>query len=171
MRIPATDTGGIEVAPTGDFRATPWPGRAIPILGLVGMGISGYLTYTGWKGLEPVCLPVSDCASVLASPYARVGGIPLAVLGLAMYGVLTGLGLWLRATGSGARQGPVTLALYVVALGGTLYSAYLFYLQLTEIHAFCTWCLASAAVVSAILLLSIKQLFALRKVPAQRPRS
>ncbi len=123
----------------------------------------------GWKGLEPICLPISDCASVLASPYARVMGVPLAVLGLAMYSILTSLGLWLWAAGGGARLGPVTLATYVVALGGTLYSAYLFFLQLTEIHALCTWCLSSAAVVTAILVLSIKYLFASNKGPTPGP--
>jgi uncharacterized membrane protein len=130
---------------------------AIPVLGLVGMGISGYLTYTGWQGVEPVCLSGDDCATVLAGPYARVMGIPLSLLGLVMYAVLTGLGLLLLSKRRSG-QGLIPLGIYVVALGGTLYSAYLFYLQLSEIHAFCTWCLASAGVVTTIFLLSLKQL-------------
>ncbi|MFQ5827372.1 MAG: vitamin K epoxide reductase family protein, partial [Dehalococcoidia bacterium] len=105
------------------------------------------------------CLSGDDCATVLAGPYARVMGIPLSLLGLVMYAVLTGLGLLLLSERKSG-QGLIALGTYAVALGGTLYSAYLFYLQLFEIHALCTWCLASAVVVTTILLLSLKRLFA-----------
>jgi uncharacterized membrane protein len=136
-----------------------WARKAIPILGFVGLCISGYLTYVSWKVVEPVCLPLSDCSTVLANPYAKVQGVSLAVLGLAMYVVLTGLGL-LGWQAKNPREGLISLGTYGVALTGTLYSAYLFYLELFEIHAVCTWCLASALVVAIILVLSLRRLLA-----------
>lgn len=39
-----------------------------------------------------------------------------------------------------------------IALAGTLYSAYLTYLELFVIHAICQWCVTSASLVTALLL-------------------
>lgn len=137
----------------------------MPILGLVGMGISSYLTYVDLKGIKPVCLPLSDCNAVLSSAYSHFLGVPLALLGLLMYTVLTCLGLLLlRKKNEG---GLMALATFSLALTGTLYSGYLFYLQLSEIHAFCTWCLASALVVTAITALSLRRLFTSRQYSAK----
>ena len=47
---------------------------------------------------------------------------------------------------------------FAVALAGALYSAYLTYLELFEIEAICAWCVASAAVVTLIALLSAPDL-------------
>lgn len=41
---------------------------------------------------------------------------------------------------------------FLVALVGTLFSAYLTYLELFVIHAICEWCVASAAVMVAALM-------------------
>ena len=121
------------------------------------MGISSYLTYVDLKGIPPLCLPLSDCNAVLSSAYSHFMGVPIALLGLLMYTVLTCLGfLLLRKKNEG---GLIALATFSLSLTGTLYSGYLFYLQLSEIHAFCTWCLASAVVVTTIMALSLKMLF------------
>ena len=158
-------TKGDRERASGDVsRASLWTRKAIPILGFVGLGISGYLTYVTWKGVEPLCLPLSDCSTVLASPYAKVRGVPVALLGLVMYAVLTGLGLW-GWRGRKSWQGLIYLGTYGVALTGTLYSAYLFYVELFEIHAFCTWCLVSALIVAIILALSARMVI----VAGQRP--
>jgi len=43
------------------------------------------------------------------------------------------------------------LAVFGIALGGVIYSAYLTYLEVAVIHALCVWCVVSAATVTAIL--------------------
>ncbi|MDP2744346.1 MAG: vitamin K epoxide reductase family protein, partial [Dehalococcoidia bacterium] len=150
---------------TGTNESAALSGRTtrtlVAVLALVGVFISGYLTYVELKGIEPVCLPEAACDVVLSSPYARVWGVPLALLGLLMYALLMGLGLLDRGRKTG-KQGLAPVGIFSVALAGTLYSAYLFYLQAVEIHAFCTWCLASALVVSAILVLSGRRLIVAR---------
>ncbi|MDP2952004.1 MAG: vitamin K epoxide reductase family protein [Chloroflexota bacterium] len=143
-----------ETATRGASGARLWTPLAISILGFIGLGISSYLTYTSLTGVVPACLPASDCGAVLASPYARALGVPVSLFGIVLYAVLTGLGLSLLQERKKGRA-LVALGVYAGALAGTLYSAYLTYAQVFEIHGLCIWCLASAIVVAAILALSL----------------
>ncbi|MBI2919011.1 MAG: vitamin K epoxide reductase family protein [Chloroflexi bacterium] len=126
--------------------------RALIALSLVGFVISAYLAYSKLANSAPYCAGLGSCAQVQASPYSQVKGVPVAVLGLAYYAGLAGLGA-VRAVGRGGEG--VVLAMFGLALAGTLYSAYLTYLEFFVVLAICLWCLASAAVVTAILGLSI----------------
>lgn len=126
---------------------------AIPILGLAGMGISGYLTYIHYQWTEPICLKGLDCNSVLFSPYAQIWGIPISLLGFLVYALLT-VGSLLLPSKQIIRSSLVALAIYAMALSGTLYSVYLTYREAFTIHAFCSWCLGSALVITSILVLS-----------------
>ncbi len=149
---------GREVPPGAASRSGRAIRMAVLVLGLVGIGISGYLTYIDLSGVEPVCLPYTDCVTVLATPYARMLGVPVALLGLLIYALLTGLGL-LLVRKKGERQSLIALGTYSAALAGTLYSLYLVYLEIFEIHAFCSWCLASGLVIATILVLSLRMIF------------
>ena len=131
---------------------------AILVLALVGMGISGYLGFSYWLGEEPVCFGGSGCGYVLTSPYSHIWGIPLPLLGLAMYIVLAFLGL-LAMKQRGKTGTFANLGIYTVALAGTLYSACLTFLQFWVIHSLCIWCLGSALVVTSIFILSLRGLF------------
>ena len=51
------------------------------------------------------------------------------------------------------------MGIYSAALAGTLYSLYLVYLEIFEIHAFCSWCLASGLVMATMLVLSLRMVF------------
>ncbi len=132
---------------------------AIPALGLIGMGISGYLTYAHYQWTEPICFAGLDCNGVLFSPYAQILGVPISLLGLLMYAILTACGLLLlRGQKDGSRL--IALGIYGAALSGTLYSAYLTYREAFTLHAFCSWCLVSAVVITSILALSLVNLAA-----------
>jgi len=114
-------------------------------LAMVGLLISAYLTWVHYMGVVPVCVGGSGgCKTVQTSIYATILGVPVAVLGLVGYsGLLLSVSL----------RGEVGIYLgFLVALVGTLFSAYLTYLELFVIHAICEWCLASAAVMVAALL-------------------
>ncbi len=125
----------------------------IPILGMAGMGISGYLTYVHYQWIEPMCLAGMDCSSVLFSPYAQIWDIPISLLGFLMYAVLTvcgGIFVYRQK-----RYSPlIALGIYTLALSGTLYSIYLIYREF-RMQAFCSWCLGSAILMASILVLSI----------------
>jgi uncharacterized membrane protein len=139
-------------------RNGPLPGLAlrlmIPVLGLAGMGISGYLTYVHYRWIEPVCFAGLDCNSVLFSPYATLWGVPLSLLGLVMYFFLTVGGILLLYNKAAA---PSALGIYTLALAGALYSLFLINREF-EMHAFCSWCLVSALVITCTLVISLVNL-------------
>jgi len=93
---------------------------------------------------------------VYRSSYAEVTGIPVALLGAGMYGALLPL-IAARRLWPGAPPA-IGVWTFALALGGTLYSAYLSYLEVSVIEAICIWCVVSAALVTAILLLSVREL-------------
>ena len=127
---------------------------ALPALALIGIGISAYLTYIHFNEIEPVCLPGTDCVKVLSSRYAQMWGIPLSLFGLLMYVALTALG-FLNLVERIRRQDLIATSIYALALSGTLFSIYLYYLEIFEIHAFCSWCIASSIVMFKLFILSL----------------
>jgi uncharacterized membrane protein len=112
--------------------------RALVVLSLVGLAIAGYLTYVHYAELQPFCTGFSDCVRVQSSEYAKLAGVPVAVIGLIGYlAILASL-----------RLAPeVTTLLAYIGLG---FSAYLTWAELFRIHAVCQWCVASALTLAAI---------------------
>lgn len=124
--------------------------RAVLVaLAVIGLGISAYLTWVHFEGIAPVCAGGSHgCETVQSSRYASLAGVPVPVLGLVGYALLFVSALVREEIGA-------YLGL-LVALVGTLFSAYLTYLELFVIHAICQWCVTSAVV----MLLSLVAAFA-----------
>lgn len=122
----------------------------IAVLALVGFLISLYLWL--WKvGLLGVLVcGDAGCETVQLSEYAELLGIPVAFLGMVAYLALLALSLLGLQPRWQQRRGP-TMGLVLVAGVGVAYSAYLTYLEAAVIHAWCRWCVASAIIVSAIL--------------------
>jgi uncharacterized membrane protein len=130
----------------------------IGALAVLGLLISGYLSWVHYAGVAPVCIGGSGgCQSVQASSYATIFGVPVAALGLVSYS-----GLLLAALLRG--EAGVYLGL-LVALVGTLFSIYLTYLEVFVIHAICEWCVASAALMVGALICSAFEAWRLTKAP------
>lgn len=124
------------MAPKGGAAALRVALLALAVLGLL---ISAYLTWTHFAGLVPACTgDGAGCETVQASRYATVLGIPVALLGFLSYaGLIVSAAFW----------GEVGIYLgFLISLIGTLFSAYLTYLEVFVIDALCQWCLASAAI-------------------------
>jgi uncharacterized membrane protein len=115
---------------------------AIRVLALAGIGVSGYLTYVHYAGIEPVCAASGGCERVQSSGYAELAGVPVALLGLAGYAAI------LATTFVGGEAS--RLAGASLALVGAGFSAYLTYLELFVIDAVCQWCVASALLMLAL---------------------
>jgi uncharacterized membrane protein len=125
----------------------------IPLLALAGLGVSIYLAYVEINQVEAVCGPVGECNIVQASPYARILGVPIAVLGILNY--LLVMTLWLgRRWLPGLWAIMPALGLLGLSLVGVLFSIYLTWLEIFVIRAVCLWCLSSA-VITLILLLQV----------------
>lgn len=115
------------------------------VLAAAGLLISAYLSWVHFVGIAPVCVGGSGgCETVQSSPYATVLGVPVSVLGLVGYSGLLASAVLRGETG-------VYLG-FLIALVGTLFSAYLTYLEVFVIHAICQWCVASAAIMVAALI-------------------
>jgi len=132
------------------------PVLLVPLLCVVGFGVAGYLAYVESAQVTAVCGPVGDCNTVQQSEYARLFGVlPIGALGLAGY-VLLSLAWLAMRYGRRPLADWAALALLGMTLGGTLFSVYLTFLEPFVIGATCAWCLTSAAVMTALLLLSVE---------------
>ena len=127
---------------------------AIPILALVGLGIATYLAYVEIAHVEAICWPMGGCSFVQSSPYARILGIPVAVLGVLYYLAIGALWVGQRsATRRWANRS--VLALLALTFIGTLFSIYLTFLEIFVVQAICTWCLGSAMAATVLMLLVV----------------
>ncbi|MFH1635818.1 MAG: vitamin K epoxide reductase family protein [Chloroflexota bacterium] len=127
--------------------ANKWP-RAIPILSVVGMIVTGYLAYVEVTQSEAVCGPVGKCNVVQQSPYALLFGVlPMGVFGLIGH-VLIIAGWAMQHYGPKQWRTYATLSVWGMALFGTLFSIYLTFLEPFVIGASCAWCLASAVIIT-----------------------
>ncbi len=131
-------------------------GLSVPLLSLVGIAVAAYLTYIEVGHVTAVCGPVGDCNTVNQSEYARLFGvIPVGALGLAGYMAI--IATW--AAGRYAAtplSDRATVALFAGTIFGTLFSAYLTFLEPFVIGATCAWCLASAVIITLLMWLSAK---------------
>ncbi len=116
-------------------------------LALAGVAVATYIAIAEAGGNAPACLAGSSgCATVTGSSYSELAGIGVAAIGVAGYAMLFGAA---AVSGDGARFAGLLLAL--VGFG---FSAYLTYLELFEIDAICQWCIASAVLMTALLVVN-----------------
>lgn len=125
-------------------------------LTLLGLVVSAYLTWVKWTGNTASCGPVGDCESVNNSRYAEIGGVPIALFGALGYLVLLAAlaveGRWQRLSHAARLVG------FGVSLVGTLYSAYLTYIEVAVLRAICPYCVVSATAMTLILILCVLRL-------------
>jgi uncharacterized membrane protein len=126
------------------------PTWVIPVLAVIGLGVSLYLGSVETSGVEAVCGPVGDCNAVQQSEYASIFGIPIGVLGAIAYiGLIIGWIVTRFAKGRAADIASFLIA--VTAFGGTMFSIYLTFLEPFVIGATCMWCLTSALAIVGLL--------------------
>ena len=113
---------------------------AVAIVSVAGLADATYLTVQALTGETLSCGGSPDCFRVLGSSYAKVGGIPVAMLGaLAYFSAFT----FATFAAFGYARAPKFLALMVgMMFLGTLW---LLYVQAFLLHAYCRYCLFSAA--------------------------
>lgn len=124
------------------------------VLALIGFVDAGYLTVEHYRGVVPDCT-LNGCGTVLTSPYATVGSVPVAAIGAFYY-----LALFLMSLGSFAlkRPGLIYFGAIIVAAGFLITLRFL-YLQFFVLHALCAFCLGSALTTT---LLAVTSVFILR---------
>lgn len=117
-----------------------WLYAAMVVLSLAGMADSIYLTVEHMAGRTARCMVSTGCSTVLASPYASIGGIPLAAFGALAYFTVFSLA---TLAAFGYRHTQTLLSLVVALMFGM--TLRLLYIQAFVLHQFCDYCLLSAA--------------------------
>jgi uncharacterized membrane protein len=129
------------------------------ILVIIGLAISGYLSYVKIAEVPAVCVTNSEtvnCEVVQNSAYSRIAGIPVAWLGFATYIVLFAL-LLLENRIEFLKQNGV-LIIFGITLFAWLYSMYLVYLQFFVLKALCPWCLGHESIMTLIFIVTCLRL-------------
>jgi uncharacterized membrane protein len=120
---------------------------AAGVIALVGIAVAVYITIADSGGGHPLCVAGgSGCETVADSSYSHLFGVNVAVFGIFGYVVLFGAAL---APGDAGR-----FAGLLTALVGFGFSAYLTYLELFVIDAICQWCVASAVLMTMMLIVN-----------------
>jgi len=111
------------------------------IVSLAGLADATYLTVQALTGETLSCGGSPDCFRVLGSSYARVGGIPVALLGAVAY-------LSVFAFTTFAAFGYSRARILLIPIVGAMFLATLWflYVQAFLLHAYCRYCLFSAAI-------------------------
>lgn len=128
-------------------RTPPGTGRGITIaylvialIALCGLADATFLTVMHLTGDDSLCGPSSGCSKVLSSVYASIGKVPTAAFGALAYFAVFSAAIccafgYLRAR---VLLGAIIAAMFFATLG-------FLYLQAFVLHAFCPFCLLSAA--------------------------
>jgi uncharacterized membrane protein len=155
---------GLVFPPLSTVVPRTWD-RGLPFVVAVGMAIAAYLAYVETTGAVAVCGPVGDCNAVQQSQFARLGGIPMATLGLAGYAFI--LAAWAVArAGPDAARPWARIGAFAASLVGTAASAVLTVLEPFVIGAVCLWCLTSAVLMTVLLWLMAPQALEAARSPA-----
>ena len=138
--------------------------NAMVVLGVIGLVIASYTTAAHYIGFTVLCTTKhNSCQAVQASVYAKVAGVPVALLGLIGYLLILGTLV--------VRQSETTrLATLGLTVFGFGFSAYLTSRELFTLHEICEWCVSSAIVMTLLFVLSVwRYLSGSPPAPSQPP--
>ena len=126
----------------------------IALLALVGVVVASLALHVHYStDVEPCSINEKwDCGIVNHSPFAVIGPVPVAAIGIAGYAVMMVLAL--------ARRKLLVLAAAVVGLG---FSLYLTHIEKDVLMVWCVYCVSSLGIISLITLASLAWIFAGRR--------
>ncbi len=111
------------------------------IVSLAGLADATYLSVQAFTGETLSCGGSPDCFRVLGSSYAKVGGVPVALFGALAY-------FTVFAFATFAAFGYARARMFLIPIVGAMFLATLWflYVQAFVLHAYCQYCLFSAAI-------------------------
>jgi uncharacterized membrane protein len=134
-----------------ELRVPRWAEVVTLVLSVIGLGLSIYLTITHFQPQALVCSGsgVIDCAKVTTSAQSEILGIPVAILGLANFTVLTALNTpW--AWHSPWRWLHVTR--FVLVIVSMCFVLWLIFAEVIIIGSICLYCTAVHITTFALLI-------------------
>src|SRR5690349_11362399 len=124
------------------------------LISLAGLFLGAYLTMYKFGIIGTLACNVSSCEQVQTSRWSVFLGLPVATWGLGFYAgmlALSFIGVQERFEDSR----PLSLLMLGMTSVGFVFTGWLNYLEAFVIHAWCEWCIASAAMVLALFLLAV----------------
>jgi len=119
------------------------------LLSLCGVLLAAYLYLYKIGKIGTLACGSGSCEQVQFSPYAKLLGIEVSLIGLVGYLVLLVLSMGALNAPAGQRPLPVRALLLLSGLG-VLFSIYLTSIELFVLHAICRWCVGSAVIITLI---------------------
>ena len=132
---------------------------AVPVLAALSLADAAYLSILHWRGEIPPCGGYAGCETVNTSPFAEIFGIPVAALGMALSAAILAIAIYRLRALPGQTWLYATLALYALVLSAALFLVYLTGVEFTVLHAVCYWCLAMTAMVIAMLVIVMRDIW------------
>lgn len=130
--------------------------QVIALLALVGVLISAYTAAYSFGLIGSIVCGTGGCETVQNSPWSRFAGIRVPIIGLAGYGALF-IAALLSLQSRFENDRRIALILIAGALIGAGFSAYLTWLEMNVINAWCRWCIGSAVVAGLILVFTLPE--------------
>jgi uncharacterized membrane protein len=115
----------------------PWASLALAV---VGLGVSGYLTYEHYTEATTLTCPATsgfDCVKVTTSSYSSIVGVPVVLLGLTFFVAALGLSLPRAWRAASMRVHWARVATFAAGVG---FVFYLVWAELFPIDSICLWC-------------------------------
>ena len=135
-----------------------WVPISIGIVALGGFADATYLTIEHYMNALPPCV-IGNCELVLTSKFSEIAGVPVALLGAIYYLAI----IILVITYFDTKREVFIRSALLVTFVGMIASLWFTFLQIFVIHAFCQFCLISAATSTTLFIISIISLKKYRK--------
>ena len=124
------------------------------LISLAGLFLGAYLTMYKFGVIGTLACNVGSCEQVQTSRWSMFLGLPVATWGIGFYVAMLALSIaGLQTRFADSRR--LSLAILSLAGWGALFTAWLNHLEAFVIHAWCEWCLGSAAMVLLLLVLAV----------------
>jgi uncharacterized membrane protein len=146
------------------------------VFAILGLAVATYMSYAELTGQETSCPGYTgefdpnegglavDCGFVQHSVYAKLLGIPVAVVGFGGY--LAILAVWLLEDRIALLGEYSHLLVFGMSLFGFLFTLYLTYAEFFLMRTVCTWCLASAVFMTLVFVVATIRIVQYFRAPA-----
>ena len=124
------------------------------LVSLMGLFLGTYLTLYKFGYIGTLACNVGSCEKVQTSRWSVFLGLPVATWGVGFYVLMLALTVaGMQERFADSRR--LSLILVALAGWGLLFTAWLNYLEGFVLHAWCEWCLGSAAMVVILFVLAV----------------
>jgi uncharacterized membrane protein len=120
---------------------------------VIGLLVAVYMTIYKLTSNDSMCLGLGGCSIVNASGYSSVYGIPVAAVGV--LGYLSILAIFYLERKPGFFQTNASMIQFAITLPGFLFTAWLIFVEVALLKAYCPFCITSQVMMTLIFILTV----------------